>query len=48
MLDERVRRVLQRLEAEDAAERERALPAVEPVATFPVRVDDGMIKVKLV
>jgi 3-phenylpropionate/trans-cinnamate dioxygenase ferredoxin subunit len=24
------------------------LPAVEPVATFPVRVDDGMIKVKLV
>jgi nitrite reductase/ring-hydroxylating ferredoxin subunit len=25
-----------------------SLPAVEPVATFPVRVDDGMIKVKLV
>ena len=24
------------------------LPAVEPVQTFPVRVDDGMIKVKLV
>ena len=24
------------------------LPAVEPVATFPVRVDNGMIKVKLV
>ena len=24
------------------------LPAVEPVRTFPVRVDDGMIKVKLV
>ena len=29
MLDERVRRVLQRLEAEDAAERERGLPAAE-------------------
>jgi len=25
-----------------------SLPAVETVATFPVRVDDGMIKVKLV
>jgi 3-phenylpropionate/trans-cinnamate dioxygenase ferredoxin subunit len=24
------------------------LPAVEPVRTFPVRVDEGMIKVKLV
>ena len=24
------------------------LPAVEPVATFPVRVDNGIIKVKLV
>jgi len=29
MLDERVRSVLQRLEADDAAERERGLPAVE-------------------
>jgi 3-phenylpropionate/trans-cinnamate dioxygenase ferredoxin subunit len=24
------------------------LPAVEPVRTFPVRVDDGMVKVKIV
>lgn len=29
MLDERVRSVLQRLEAEDAGERERGLPAAE-------------------
>ena len=25
----------------------RTLPAVEPVATFPVRVEDGMVKVEI-
>ena len=25
----------------------RTLPAVEPVATFPVRVEDGMVKVEV-